>query len=197
MTELVKKLHIYSGVAFGLALFLFGVVGVYATFAGSPREAPPVQGLRRVVDYTVDPNFTDPQLARAVFDHLNIPHVAPVPDYALARNDAGELRLDFYGPNGRTRVWVQEKANKLEVIEERNDLGHYLINMHASLLLHAPRTFAVMLWSAYVELSIFALLGFVISGLYLWLATRRQLRWAQVTFVLGSVGSIAIMVWVA
>ena len=51
--------------------------------------------------------------------------------------------------------------------------------------LPANRPVELKLWNYYTEFSIYSLLAMSMSGIYLWLASRPGLRWAQLSFAAG------------
>jgi uncharacterized iron-regulated membrane protein len=184
MYRLLKKIHIYLGLLNFSTLFIFGIAGLSATFESEEhleRVSPVVENR----PFTVDPNASDRQLAGTVYQALRLPLTTPVPTFALRRNDQNQLVLDFYTPNGRQRVHVLEKHNQLRIENQRIGLGRYFNNLHGSLSIRHP-DLRMRLWGYYTEFSIYSLLAMSVSGVYLWLASRPRLRWAQLSFAAGS-----------
>lgn len=184
MYRLLKKIHIYLGLLNFTILLIFGIAGLSATLESEEHleQITPVVETR---PFPVDPNASDRQIADAAYLALKLPLTNRVPDYVLKRNEENRLVFDFYTPNGRQRVHVLEKENQIRIENQRIGMGRYLNNLHGAV--GGPHAdIRMRLWTYYTEFSIYSLLAMSLTGVYLWLASRPRLRWAQFSFAAGS-----------
>ena len=190
--EWIRRLHIYTGLFSFTALMVFGAAGLIGAFHEDPRAASRPPPVVSELDFEVPQGASDPEVAQLVYARLALRDAAPVPEWALGRNEDHVLVLHFYGPNGVTHASVLEDQKKLHVEIDRSTLGEYVNGMHALVLSHVGPQRRVRFWSMYLELSIFTLLFMVVTGVWLWLATRPRLRWAQAFFAVGTIGFVAL-----
>jgi hypothetical protein len=135
-------------------------------------------------------------MADLIHARLGLISAPKLPDWAVGRNSANELTLTFTGPNGATQVRVLEREGAIEVTRRPTSLGAYLDILHTTTPLWAPRNVLMLLWSAYVELSIFSLLFLVVSGVFMWLTSRPRVWWAQAAFASGTATFVVLYVLV-
>jgi hypothetical protein len=192
MNELLRRLHIYSGLFSFTALMVFGAAGLIGAFHADPRGATRAPPEVSVVDFEIPPGASDREVADLAYQKLASKDAAPVPTWALGRNPDNVLVLHFYGPNGIRHATVLEQEKKLRIEHDRSTLGEYVNWMHALVLPHVAPKWRVLLWSIYLEISIFTLLFMVASGVYLWLASRPRLGWAQASFAVGTAGVVVL-----
>ena len=192
MTEWIRRLHIYTGLFSFTALMLFGAAGLIGACHEDPRAASRPLPVVSELDFEVPQGATDPEVAELVFARLAMRDAAPVPAWALGRNEDHVLVLHFYGPNGVVHASVLEEQKQLHVEIDRSTLGEYANSMHALVLPNAGPQWMVRLWSVYLELSIFTLLFMVVTGVWLWLGTRPRLLWAQAFFAVGTIAFVAL-----
>lgn len=193
MQTLIRRLHIYAGLLTFAHLIMYGIAGVVATFQPG-LERPKIPRAIRHVTFTPPASATDQQVASAVFQTLKLPLTRPVPDWFLRRTPDNHLLLDFYNINGIFRVVVLEDRNQLRIEEIRNSLGLFLEDIHAATTGDAQAPGWVRAWGVWNEVAMWALLGFCVSGLYLWLVTRPRFLWAWILLAAGCV-SLAWMWW--
>jgi hypothetical protein len=192
--RLIKRLHVWLGLA-NLTIFLiYGVTGLAVTMLPAPEERARPEARLELIDFSVPANLTDKQVADLVWERLRVPLASPVPEWALRRDGANNLAFAFYTPNGVTRVAVLEAENKLRVAHERAGAWSFLNNLHASTLRDRPVDWRLRAWVLYNELAMFSLLLMSASGLYLWLASRPRHRPAQVCFGVGT-GALVFLYW--
>ena len=120
-----------------------------------------------------------------MYQFLNLPLTAPLPNFAIRRNANNDLVLDFYTPNGLRRAVVLEKERHIRLETQRSTLAAYLNNLHATTLNARSPDWRVRWWTYYNEFSVWSLIGMSVSGVYLWLASRPRYRPARWTFVVG------------
>jgi hypothetical protein len=191
VTALLKKVHMYVGLLNFSILAVFGIAGIEATLRGGAlferQWSPP-----RYEPFAPPPNASDAAVAELAFQQLRLPLTNSLPGFALRRNNQNALVLDFYHVNGLHRVTVLESAQQLKVESSRVSVSQFLNNLHTHTARGPHAHWALRLWGWYNEFAIWSLLGMVVSGLYLWLASRPSLRWAQAMFAVGA-GGFAIL----
>lgn len=178
MQALIRKLHIYFGLLTFAHLAVYGIAGVVATVQTS-RERPKITRAIRHVPFTAPPSSSDKQVADAVYEALRLPMTRPMPEWFLRHTPDNHLLLDFYNINGIFRVVVLEDRGQLRIEEIRNSMALFLEDIHAATTADRQAPPWVRAWSVWNEVAMWCLLGFCLSGLYLWLATqpRHRLAW--------------------
>ncbi len=193
MRNLVLKLHIYAGLLTFSQLMVYGFAGLVAT-AQSAAERPKVPHTIRHVTFTPPPSASDKEVADAVYRELHLPLTRPMPLFAINRNAANALQLDFYNINGIYRVVVLEREHRLRIEEVRNSLGIFLADVHAITTGDAQAPRLVRIWAFYNEFAMWCLLAFVVSGVYLWLAAQERTWWAWGSLAAGTVAFAALWI---
>ena len=184
MQALIKKLHMYIGLLNFSNLIVFGIAGLAATFQGQSEggmraEAP------RYESFTPPSGSTDKQIAALVFERFRFPLADPVGDWAIRRDAAGNLPLEFWTVNGIYRVLYEPKQNRLRIQTSRNSLPSFLNGMH-TVIERDQRDWRMRAWAWYNHVAMWSLLAMAISGTYLWLASRPGYRIAQYSFAGGA-----------
>jgi hypothetical protein len=192
---LVKDLHTYLGLLNFSHLIVFGIAGLVATFSPPPGERQPEPGPVRHVAFTARPDWTDKEVADAVYEALRLPLTGPVPEWAIRRDAEGRLLLNFHTVNGPFRVTVLESEGRLRIETLRNGFWRYVSNLHATLRVHDHSgDWRVGLWTWYVEVALWSLIAMALSGLYLWLSSRPRFRTAFWLLLGGSALFIVLYV---
>lgn len=185
MTSLIRRLHIYAGLLSFSHLIVYGIAGLAAT-AQSQLERPKIPRSVHYVPFTPPPSATDKQVAAEVYRALRLPLARPIPDWFLRRTPENDLLLDFYNMNGIRRVVVLEKENRLRIEEIHNSLSLFLEDVHAATPADKEAPALVRLWALWNEFAMWCLIGFCVSGVYLWLATRPRFYWAYCACAAGA-----------
>lgn len=105
MIRLVRKLHNYAGLQSLVALILFGLTGLCATYVHSAHFTPPEESLLQL-SVAGKTELSDRELVDAVFDELNIPLAPRPPDWSIKTGPSGEVRFDVRTPQSLTRVEI-------------------------------------------------------------------------------------------
>jgi hypothetical protein len=177
LTNLIRKIHIYAGLFTFSQLLIYGIAGIVATLQPS-AERPKQPRATRYVPYSVPASASDKDVALGVFRQLNLPLTRPIPDWFLRRTPDNHLLLDFYNINGIYRVVVLEDEQRLRVEEIRNSTAIFLEDMHAITAGDTEAPMLLRLWATWNEAGIWCLLGFCVTGVWLWLSTRPRFVWA-------------------
>jgi uncharacterized iron-regulated membrane protein len=193
MRVLVKKLHIYVGLLNFSNLIVFGIAGLVATFQGGPQRTMGAE-ISRYESFTAPPGSTDKQIADLVFDRFRFPLADPVAGWAIRRDNAGSLPLEFWTVNGVDRVLYEPQQRRLRIQTSRSSLPFFLDDMHTVTEL-GQADWRMRAWAWYNHFAIWSLLAMAASGIYLWLASRPAYRIAQYSFAGGA--AIFILLYIA
>lgn len=186
--RILKKVHIYLGLLNLTIILVFGIAGLTASVNASfPGEPAPVV-TERV--FHVPAGLRDIQIGDLVYQTVRPPFVSPRL-YPVFRNANHELIVDFYSVSGMQHITVLPAGNKLRIESHRKNIWEYMNRLHATT--GRPADLKLRLWAYYVEFSIWSLLAMVLTGLYMWLASRRQFRWAGYAFVAGA--ALVVVLW--
>ncbi|MBI1353522.1 MAG: hypothetical protein GC160_04190 [Acidobacteria bacterium] len=191
--EWVRKIHMYAGLLTFMAFVIWGVTGVHAVFLPKPGEftPPPVSSVREV-PFQADGSLDDKQLAAAISDVIQVPLAGG--RYNIHRDKDLNLAFNIFTINGGREVTFLEEQGIVRVDHRANSFLSYLSSMHTA---HSGRmrlTLASTAWGYYNEMSIWAFVFMTLSGIYMWLATRPKLRWAQASFV--GMAALTAALWI-
>jgi hypothetical protein len=178
MYKWTKKLHMYAGLLSFLAFVVWGVAGIVATMAPAPGTRTPPTPKLRYVDFVVPAELGDQQVAERMLAVVDPPFAVRA---RPLRDPQGRLFVNCFTPNGRIRYILHEEENRIEVEEFVMPFLAFVNAMHVQTWNHSQPATEIKLWAAYNEFSLWAMLFMSISGVYLWLATRPGMRWAQWT----------------
>jgi hypothetical protein len=187
-----KKLHTYSGLLTFTAFIVWGIIGVAGAFAPGPGNyQPPDVSEVREVAMAVPANLDDRELARHVYDNLDIPLRGG--HYNIRREPDGNLAFYVFTASGRRDVTYLEDRGIARMEVRQNNIFGFLSTMHTAFSNRGPQTEAARLWGYYNEVAAWAFFFMTVSGLYLWLDTRPGMRWAQL-IAAGSIG-FSVVLW--
>lgn len=188
MNQLIKKVHMYSGLVSFTALVIFGAIGIVATFVPGPDDRSRPDSTVEEIDFAVPGNLDDRQLANHIQAELDLPLTSPAPDWSLGRNKDNNLRFRLPTPGHYYDVVVLETDNRVRIKKQPFDTWQYLFHLHEMMPRPGQADLRVKLWSYYGLFNVWSLILMTLSGLYLWVSTpRSRFRWAQVSFFLGAV----------
>jgi len=193
MRNLVLKLHIYAGLLTFAQILIYGIAGLAATVEERPR--PKIVQSSREVAYTPPASKTDKEVADDIYRTLSLPLTRPMPLFAIKRNDRNDLLLDFYNINGIHRVTVLEREGRLRIDEVHNKPATFVNDMHTVTLNDPEAPRIVRVWGYYNTFAMWCLLGFCVSGVYLWLTAHVRSLWAWGCLAAGT-ATIATL-WIA
>ena len=190
----VKKLHTYSGLLTFTSFFIWGVTGVHAVFLPPPEQhqPPPVTSVKEV-PFQAAGNLDDQKLAEAVFNAIQIPLAGG--RYNVHRDAQANLTFNVFTINGGREVTFVEDTGIVQIAHRRNSVLGYLSSMHTAHSRRHRLTPPLIAWGYFNEISTWAFVFMTFSGLYLWVATRPRLRWAQLS--LAGMTAATIVLWAA
>jgi len=114
--------------------------------------------------------------------------------YNVNRNDAGDLTFIAFSANGQRDFTYLEKEHRVRIEFRDGSLGDFLSVMHTGHSRRGPPDLSSRLWGYYNEFSTWAFLFMVLSGIYLWVATRPGMRWALI--LAGATATITLALWI-
>jgi hypothetical protein len=192
--EWIKKLHMYAGLLTFTAFVVWGVTGVHAVFLPAPEQykPPPLSSVQEI-PFRAAGNLDDEKLAQAIFDAVDIPLAGG--RYNVHRDEQLNLAFNVFTINGGREVTFLEEEGIVRVAHRGNSLWGYLSSMHTAHSRRHRLTPAAIAWGYFNELSTWAFLFMTFSGLYLWIATRPGLRWAQLS--LAGMTALTVVLWIA
>ena len=186
---LMARIHLYAGLLTLANLALYAVVGIAALLDARVTPAPAVWEQ----PFDIQAGETDRAVAERVVKVLGLSLATPVHNFAIKRDAAGVLLLDFYHANGRHNVTVLD--GRLRVTHTRATLWKYLSTLHVTTSAFHSGDWRMQAWAWWNEFAMWSVAAMMISGVCVWWrrrgtrgATRRIHRWAG----LGSLVLLAI-----
>lgn len=189
-----KKIHMYSGLLTFTAFVVWGVTGIHAVFLDPPGEykPPPVSSVREI-PYKAPGGWDDKQLAKEILAVAAIPLAGG--QYNIHRDAQSNLAFNVFTINGGREVTFFEDKGIVRVDHRVNSTWSYLSSMHTAHSRRHRQTASVIAWGYFNEFATWAFLFMTISGVYMWIATRPNLRWAQ--YSLGGMLALTLGLWIA
>jgi len=102
-------------------------------------------------------------------------------------------KLNISSGTVHVRMRKLEKAGIVRVAHRANSGWSYLSSMHTAHSRRHRMTASVRAWGYFNEFSTWAFLFMTLSGLYMWIATRPGMLWAQVS--LGGAAALMLALW--
>ncbi|MCB9385542.1 MAG: PepSY domain-containing protein [Bryobacterales bacterium] len=188
-----KKIHMYAGLLTFSAFVVWGITGVHAVFLPEPGAftPPPISSVREV-PFQAAGDMDDKALAKAIFEKVDIPLAGG--RYNVHRDENLNLAFNVFTINGGRVVTFLEDQGIARVEHRANDVLGYLSSMHTASSRRHRLSAAANAWGYYNELSTWAFLFMTISGVYLWIASRPGMRWAQISF--WSMAGVTAALWI-
>lgn len=191
--EWLKKLHMYSGLLTFTAFVVWGITGVHAVLLPPPDQyKPPPVSSAREIPFQATGNIDDEALAQAIFNVSNIPLAGG--RYNVHRDQQLNLAFNVFTINGGREVTFFEEKGIVHIAHRANSLWDYFSSMHTAHTRRHRLTPAAIAWGYFNEISTWAFLFMTLSGIYLWIATRPGLRWAQLS--LAGMAGLTLLLWI-
>ena len=182
MTRWIKTIHMYTGLLAFTALVVFGIAGITATVQPERPRTNRVE----TREYQVAPNLTDFEAATAAYQFLKLPLSQPPGRGAAHRDAENHVGFTVYSASGPRVITLLEGERQVRIEFRRNQVWHFLENIHALTPRGASADIRERLWSWYNEFAIWALILMSVSGFWLWLASRPGYGWARFSLAAGS-----------
>jgi len=185
---LLARIHTYAGLLTWVNLMVFGAAGLGAALEPRGANVAPHVEYRA---FTVEPGWTDRQVAERAIQLLHLPLATPIQKAAIQHDAAGRLVLDFYHANGRHKVTVLAGEGRLRVDVSRASLWKYLSTLHVTTAAFRSGDERMQLWAWYNEFAMWCLLLQMASGAGIWLTARpRRRHWVRRVHFYVAVGSL-------
>jgi hypothetical protein len=169
----LAKIHTCAGLLTFVNLMVFGAAGLGAALEPRVGGAAPRTEYRA---FTVEPRWTDRQVAERVIELLHLPLATPIQQAAIQHDAANRLVLDFYHANGRHTVTVLAGEGRLRVATSRASVLKYLSTLHVTTAAFRSGDARMQLWAWYNEFAMWCLLLLMASGVAIWLTARPRRR---------------------
>jgi hypothetical protein len=114
--------------------------------------------------------------------------------WATERDARGDLRFELSRPGKRYRIHVDGGARVAHVEEHREGLGAVIRALHG--LREVPGSRFLRLWGVFTEVTTLVVLFSAVTGVYLWLTRRTELRAGWLTLAAATVLSLALVLYV-
>lgn len=194
MYDWMKKIHMYAGLLSFMAFVVWGVTGIQAVFLPAPGQwQPPPISSQKEFQFEGGGAVEDKKLAKAIYEAANLTMRGGY--YNIRRDEAGHLAFTAFSWNGLRDLTYLEEQRSVRVEFRDAGLGDFLSSMHTGHSRRGPPDLQARLWGYYNEFSTWAFLFMVLSGIYLWVATRPGMRWALV--LSGATTALTALLWVA
>lgn len=191
--EWVKKIHMYAGLLTFTAFVVWGVTGVNAVFLPPPGGyTPPEVSSLREVSYKAAGDLDDKNLAGEIFQAIEVPLAGG--HYGVHRDDELNLAFNVFTVNGGREVTFLEEEGIVRIAHRRNNLWSYVSSMHTAHSRRHRLSASSHAWGYFNEFSTWAFFFMTISGVYMWVATRPGIRWAQVS--LAGMAALTLVLWI-
>jgi len=163
---LIPRIHTYAALATFVNLMVYAVAGLAPTSSPAPViwEMP----------FHMEPGMSDRAVAERVVDLLDLRLARPVHDFNISHDAAGRLTLDFYHANGRHRVTVLDRGQRLRVIATRAGFAQYLSTLHVTTAAFHSGDWRLQVWPWYNEFAMWALVAMLATGA--WMVAKRRGR---------------------
>lgn len=190
--EWTKKIHMYAGLLTFTAFVVWGITGIHAVFLEPGEFQPPPVSSEREFSYQAAGTLDDPQLAKAIAAVAEIPLMGGV--YNVHRDAEANLAFNVFTINGGREVTFRERDGMVKVAHRRNSVWSYLSSMHTAHSRRHRLSASSIAWGWFNEVSTWAFLFMTLSGLFMWLATRPALLWAQLS--LAGMTVLTAVLWI-
>ena len=159
---MIARLHLYAGLLTLVNLALYATVGIAALLEG--RGTPPPVVWEQ--PFAVQAGEGDRAVAERVVQVLGLSLATPVHDFAIKRDAAGVLVLDFYHANGRHKVTVLD--GRLRVTRTQASLWKYLSTLHVTTGAFKSGDWRMQAWAWWNEFAMWCVAVMMLSGVWVW-----------------------------
>jgi hypothetical protein len=191
MRKWMLNLHLYGGLFCAPYLIIFGFSSLHFHyhfgFVGPKTDAPPQVW---TAPLSVKPQKDNDTLATSVRDSLGL--MGWTIPWNMKRDAAGDLRFDLERP-GKSYTLHTDFGKQNVTVEERHKGFWQVVNsLHA--LGAVPNSKFAAWWGGYTEFCTAFVLFAAISGIYLWVNSKRERRAGWLALAGGFLFSIGLMV---
>ena len=184
---MLTRIHSFAGLLTLVNLLLYGVVGITALFADRGVAAPVVWER----PFAVQTGESDRAVAERVVRLLGLTLATPVHDFAIRRDGAGRLVLDFYHANGRHKVTVS--GGWLHVEQTRAGLAKYLTRLHVTTAAFHSGDWRMQWWAWWNEFAMWCVAVMAVTGVWIWWGRRGAGGKVRRTHRYTAMGTLALI----
>lgn len=189
MKKLLLDIHIYLSLLCAGYMIIYGVSGLAFNHHVRPDDSV---GASWTATVEVAETEKDRDLAEAVRDELDL--VGWVPYWRISRPTSDELAFRVNRPAREYHLVLDQTTGAVQVSEKSSGLLGAALGLHG--LGDMPNSSWSRTWSVFTQISVWALLFSVLSGIWFWWlrpSFRRQGFWM---LGLGSGGSLLLMLYI-
>jgi len=189
MQSLLQKIHIYGGLACFWYLIILGVSSLHFNhhFKFMEHRSDSIVWERQSL--AVDESLDDLQLAEAIRDSLSLMGW-PLP-WEMWR-DSAALHFAMEQPAKRYFITYNFAGNEVEVIQRSKGFWNVLNALHgAGSVPNGPFT---TLWQGYTRLTVITVILSIITGVYIWLKSKKDKKTGFVILLVSVTGTFLWMI---
>jgi hypothetical protein len=190
MRKLMLTLHLYGGLLCAPYLLIFGFSSLtfnhhFAFLEGKEKGLPTTW----VAPLTVSPVNDKDAMAECVRDSLGLMGW-PLP-WKTRVEPSGDIEFEMERPGKSYKINTDLKNHSAIVEARRKGVWEVINSLHA--LGSVPNARFTGSWAVYTELCTAFTLFAGVSGIYLWVNSRRERRVGLITLVVATLGSFGLM----
>ena len=191
MRRWLLTIHLYGGLLCAPYLIIFGVSALLFNhpFAWVSPVSAPLEWQQAI---SIDPATDNATMAKSVRDSLGLMGWPVVRQ--TKRDASGDLHFDIERPGKSYTVYTLLGEGKVRVEERRKGFWQVIKSLHG--LDQLPNSQFVPWWGVYTEVCIGFMLFAGISGVYLWVVTRRERVIGRITLCAAVLLSSGLMLYV-
>ena len=193
MRKWTLNIHLYGGLLCAPYLIIFGFSSLHFNhhFRFVESQASSISRTW-AAPLLIETATNNDALAESVRDSLGL--MGWTIPWNMQRDDAGDLKFDLERPGKSYTIRTELKNHSARVEERRKSFWQVLNSLHA--LGAVPNSKFVLFWGGYTELCTAFVIFAAVSGIYLWVNSKRE-RWVGLITVLGAtLFSIGLMLGV-
>lgn len=188
MRKWMLNLHLYGGLVCAPYLLIFGFSSLLFNHHFA-FVTPKTQPVNWEAPLSVEPLTNNDAMAESVRNSLGlmgwtIPRQTP-------REAGADIEFDLERPGKSYTIHTELKQHRARVEERRNGFWQAVNSLHA--LGAVPNSRFTLLWGGYTELCTGFMVFAAISGLYLWINSKREQRVGTIMLCAAVVLSFALM----
>jgi hypothetical protein len=192
MRKWMLKIHLYGGLLCAPYLFIFGFSSLHFNHHFGFIKDEPQPSSHWEAPLNVQPVKDNDAMAGSVRDSLGLMGW-PLP-WKTKRDPAGNLEFEMERPGKSYTIRAELTEHRAQVEERKKGFWQVVNSLHA--LGPFPNSRFVFLWGGYTELCTAFVLFAAVSGIYLWLNSKRELRVGLLALVAALLMSFGLMFFV-
>jgi hypothetical protein len=192
MRKWMLNIHLYGGLLCAPYLMIFGFSSLHFNHHFGFVDQGPENLTKWEAPLNCEPVKDNNAMAEAVRDGLGLMGW-PLP-WKTKRDPAGNLEFEMERPGKSYTIRMELTEHRARVEERKKGVWQVVNSLHA--LGAIPNSKFVRLWGWYTELCTAFVLFASVSGLYLWLNSRRERRVGILALVAALLVSLGLMVFV-